>query len=166
VSQLAAQRATVGELERELELWRQENDDLRCQVRRYRDKVDDMRHREYDERHDHYERHDSYDRRKWRRTSTEVTPLSSGGYAWPQAETPQIVVSPPQLPTPPCDTMSPTQAQSLAAPMEVDPNWPPLPPPGELNQLNATMPQLPMIPRHQALDERDTAYPMLPKGFH
>jgi hypothetical protein len=52
------------------------------------------------------------------------------------------------------------------APMEVDPDWPPLPPPGEHNQLNATMLQLPMIPRHQALDERDTAYPMLPKGFH
>jgi hypothetical protein len=50
--------------------------------------------------------------------------------------------------------------------MEVDPDWPPLPLPGELNQLNATMLRLPMIPRHQALDERDTAYPMLPKGFH
>jgi hypothetical protein len=50
--------------------------------------------------------------------------------------------------------------------MEVNPDWPPLLPPGELNQLNATMPRLPMIPRHQALDERDTAYPMIPKGFH
>jgi hypothetical protein len=51
--------------------------------------------REYDECHDRYERHDSYDRRKWCHTSTEVTPSSSGGYAWPHAETPQIVVSPP-----------------------------------------------------------------------
>jgi len=64
-------------------------------VRRYRDKVDDMRRREYDERHDRYERHDSYDRHKRCRTSTEVTPSSSGGYVWPQAETPQIVVFPP-----------------------------------------------------------------------
>jgi hypothetical protein len=62
--------------------------------------------------------------------------------------------------------MSPLQAQSPTAPMEVDPDWPPLPPPGEHNQLNATMPRLPMIPRHQALDEHDAAYPMLPKGFH
>ena len=52
------------------------------------------------------------------------------------------------------------------APMEVDPDWLPLPLPGEHNQLNATMPRLPMIPRHQALDEHDTTYPMLPKGFH
>jgi len=52
------------------------------------------------------------------------------------------------------------------APMEVDPDWLPLPLPGEHNQLNATMPRLPMIPRHQALDERNTVYPMLPKGFH
>jgi hypothetical protein len=52
------------------------------------------------------------------------------------------------------------------APMEVDPDWLPLPLPGEHNQLNATMPWLPMIPRHQALDERNTVYPMLPKGFH
>jgi hypothetical protein len=125
-----------------------------------------MCRREYDERHDCYECHDSYDRHKRRRTSTEVTPSSSGGYAWPQAETPQIVVSPPRSPTLPCDATSLPQAQSPAAPMEVDPDWPPLLPPGELNQLNATMPQLPMIPRHQALDERDTAYPMLPKGFH
>ena len=50
--------------------------------------------------------------------------------------------------------------------MEVDPDWPPLPPPGEFNQPNATMPQLPMIPRHPTLDEHDTAYPMIPKGFH
>jgi hypothetical protein len=50
--------------------------------------------------------------------------------------------------------------------MEVNPNWPPLPPPGEFNQPNATMPRLPMIPRHPTLDERDTAYPMIPKGFH
>jgi hypothetical protein len=50
--------------------------------------------------------------------------------------------------------------------MEVDPDWPPLLPPGELNQLNATMLRLPMIPMHQALNERDTAYPMLPRGFH
>jgi hypothetical protein len=64
-------------------------------VRRYRDEVDNMRRREYDEHHDRYERHDSYDRHKRCRMSTEVTPLSSGGYAWPHAETPQIVVSPP-----------------------------------------------------------------------
>jgi len=50
--------------------------------------------------------------------------------------------------------------------MEVNPDWPPLPPPGEFNQPNATMPRLPMIPRHPTLDERDTAYPMIPKGFH
>jgi len=125
-----------------------------------------MRRREYDERHGCYERHDSYDRRKRRRTSTEVTLSSSGGYAWPHAETPQIVVSPPRSPTLPCDATSPLQAQSLVAPMEVDPNWPPLPPPGEFNQPNATMPRLPMIPRHPTLDERDTAYPMIPKGFH
>jgi hypothetical protein len=62
--------------------------------------------------------------------------------------------------------MSLLQAQSPMAPMEVNPDWPPLPLPGEHNQLNATMLQLPMIPRHQALDECDTAYPMLPKGFH
>jgi len=125
-----------------------------------------MRHREYDECHDRYERHDSYDHRKRCRTSTEVTPSSSGGYAWPHAETPQIVVSPPQLPTPPHDATSPPQAQSPAAPMEVDPDWPPLPPPGEFNQTNATMPRLPMIPRHPTLDECDAAYPMIPKGFH
>jgi chromosome segregation ATPase len=95
MSQLAAQCTTVGELERELELCRRENNDLRRQVRRYHDEVDDMRRREYDERHDHYECHDSYDRHKQRRTSTEVTLSSSGGYVWPHAETPQIVVSPP-----------------------------------------------------------------------
>jgi hypothetical protein len=125
-----------------------------------------MRHREYDERHDRYECHDSYNRRKWRRTSTEVTPSSSGGYAWPHAETPQIVVSPPRSPTLPRDTTLPLQAQSPAAPMEVDPDWPPLLPPGEFNQSNATMLWLPMIPRHPTLDERDTTYPMIPKGFH
>jgi hypothetical protein len=160
VSQWAAQHAIVGELERELELCRRENDNLRRQVRRYHDEVDDMRRREYDKRHD------SYDRRKQRCMSTEVTPSSSGGYAWPHMETQQIVVSPPQSPTPPCDTMSPPQAQSPMAPMEVNPDWPPLPLPGEHNQLNATMPWLPMIPRHQALDKCDTVYPMLPKGFH
>jgi len=130
VSQLAARHAIVGELERELELCCRENNDLRCQVRRYRDEVDDMRRREY------VERHDSYDRRKRHRTSTEVTPSSSGGYVWPHAETQQIVVSPPQSPTPPRDTTSLPQAQSPTAPMEVDPDWPPLPPPGEHNQLN------------------------------
>jgi hypothetical protein len=135
-------------------------------VRRYHDKVDNMHRREYDKRHDRYEHHDSYDCHKRHHTSTEVTPSSSGGYAWPQAETPQIVVSPPQSPTPPCDTTSLLQAQSPAAPMEVDPDWPPLPPPGEHNQLNATMPQLPMISRHHALNERTTTYPMLPRGFH
>jgi hypothetical protein len=62
--------------------------------------------------------------------------------------------------------MSPPQAQSPVAPMEVNPNWPPLPPPGEFNQANATMPRLLMIPRHPTLDERNTAYPMIPKGFH
>ena len=95
MSQLAAQHAIVGELKRELELCRRENDDLRCQVRCYHDEVDDMRRQEYDEHHDRYEHHDSYDRRKRRCTSTEATPSSLGGYAWPQAETPQIVVSPP-----------------------------------------------------------------------
>jgi len=90
-----SRQARERELEWELELCRRENDNLRRQVRRYRDKVDDMCRREYDERHDRYERHDSYDRHKRRRTSTEVTPSSSGGYAWPHAETPQIVVSPP-----------------------------------------------------------------------
>jgi hypothetical protein len=50
--------------------------------------------------------------------------------------------------------------------MEVNPNWPPFPLPGELNQLNATMPRLPMSPMHQELNEHDTAYPMLPRGFH
>jgi hypothetical protein len=90
-----SRRARERELERELELCHQENDDLRRQVRRYRDEVDDMCCREYDNHHDRYERHDSYDCRKWRRTSTEVTPSSSGGYTWPHAETPQIVVSPP-----------------------------------------------------------------------
>jgi hypothetical protein len=50
--------------------------------------------------------------------------------------------------------------------MEVNPDWPPLPPPGEFNQPNTTMPRLPMIPRHLTLDERNTAYPMIPKGFH
>jgi hypothetical protein len=161
-----SRQAWERELEWELELCRRENDDLRRQVRRYHDEVDDMRRREYDERHDRYEHHDSYDRRKRCRTSTEVTPLSSGGYAWPHAETPQIVVSPPRLPTPPRDATSPLQAQSPAAPMEVDPNWPPLLLPGEFNQPNATMPWLPMIPRHPTLDERDTAYPMIPNGFH
>jgi hypothetical protein len=125
-----------------------------------------MRRREYDECHDRYERHDSYDCRKRRHTSTEVTPSSSGGYAWPHAETPQIVVSPPRSPTPPRNTTSPPQAQLPAAPMEVDPDWPPLPPPGEFNQPNATMLRLPMIPRHLTLDECDTTYPMIPKGFH
>jgi len=166
VSQLAAQHAIVGELEHELELCHRENDDLRHQVRCYRDEVDDMRRWEYNKRHDGYEHHDSYNRCKRHRTSTEVTPSSSGGYAWPQAETPQIVVSPPRSPTPPHDTTLPPQAQSPTAPMEVDPDWLPLLPPGEHNQLNATMLWLPMIPRHQALDERNTAYPMLPRGFH
>jgi hypothetical protein len=50
--------------------------------------------------------------------------------------------------------------------MEVDPEWPPLPPPGEFNQVNATTPWLPIIPMHQVLGEHDTPYPMLPKGFH
>ena len=156
----------VGKLKCELELCHQENDNLRHQVRRYRDKVDDMRRREYDKCHDRYEHHDAYDHRKWRCMSTKVTPSSSGGYAWPQAETPQIVVSPPRSPTPPRNTTSLPQAQSPMAPMEVNPDWPPLPLPGEHNQLNTTMLQLPMIPRHQALDECDTAYPMLPRGFH
>jgi hypothetical protein len=161
-----SRRAQECELKRELEFCRRENDNLRRQVRCYRDEVDNMRCREYDKCHDRYERHDSYDHRKQRRTSTEVTPSSSGGYAWPQAETPQIVVSPPRSPTLPCDTTSPPQAHSPAAPMEVDPDWPPLLPPGELNQLNATMLRLPMIPRHQALNEHNTTYPMLPRGFH
>jgi hypothetical protein len=81
MSQLAARHAIVGKLEHELELCRRENNDLRCQVRCYCDEVDDMRRREYDERHDRYEHHDSYNCRKQCRTSTEVTPSSSGGYA-------------------------------------------------------------------------------------
>jgi hypothetical protein len=166
VSQLAAQHVIVGEFKHELELCHRENDGLRHQVRRYRDEVDDMRRREYDNCHDCYEHHGSYNCHKRCRTSTEVTPSSSSGYVWPQAETPQIVVSPPRLPTLPCNTTSPLQAQSPAASMEVDPNWPPLPPPGELNQLNATMPWLPMIPMHQALNECNTTYLMLPRGFH
>jgi hypothetical protein len=76
-----SRRAREHELKRELELCCQENDDLRCQVRRYRDEVDDMHRREYNEHQDCYEHHDSYNRRKWCRTSTEVTPSSSGGYA-------------------------------------------------------------------------------------
>jgi hypothetical protein len=90
-----SRQAQEHELEWELELCHQENNDLRRQVRRYCDEVDDMCRREYDERHDRYERHDSYNRCKQRRTSTEVTLMSSGGYVWPHAETPQIVVSPP-----------------------------------------------------------------------
>jgi hypothetical protein len=51
--------------------------------------------------------------------------------------------------------------------MEVDDSrWVPLPPPGEPNQPNTTMPQLPIIPMHMALNECNTTYPMLPKGFH
>ena len=76
-----SRRARERELKRELELCRRENDNLRRQVRHYRDKVDDMCRREYDECHDRYEHHDSYNCRKRRRTSTEVTPSSSGGYA-------------------------------------------------------------------------------------
>jgi hypothetical protein len=149
-----------------LELCRRENDDLRRQVRCSRNKVDEIRWREYKDRHDRYECHDSYDRHKQRRTSTEVTPSSSGGYVWPPSETLQIVVSPPQSTTPPGNLTSPPWAPSPVAPMEVDPDWPPLPLPGEHNQLDATMPWLPIIPMHQALGECDTAYPMLPKGFH
>jgi hypothetical protein len=160
-----SRQARERELKWELELCRRENDDLRRQVRRYRDEVDDMHHREYNERHDRYEHHDSYDHRKWHCTSTEVTLSSSGGYVWPHAETPQIVVSPPRSPTLPRDATLPPQAQSPAAPMEVNPDWPPLPLPGEFNQPNTTMPRLPMIPRHLTLDECDTAYPMIPKGL-
>jgi len=50
--------------------------------------------------------------------------------------------------------------------MEVDPDWPPLPPPGKRNHLDANTPWLPLIPMHHALGECDTAYPMLPKGCH
>jgi hypothetical protein len=164
--QVRARHAIVGELEHKLELCHRENNNLRRQVRCSRNEVDKMRQREYEDRHDHYERHDSYDRRKRRRTSTEVTPSSSGGYVWPQPKTPQIVVSPPRSLTLPCDPTSPPRAPSPVAPMEVDAEWPPLPPPGELNQLNATTPRLPIIPMHQALNEHDTMYPMLPKGFH
>jgi len=89
MSQWAARHVIVGKLERELELCHRENDDLRHQVRCYRDEVDDMHRREYNERHD------SYDCRKRHHMSTEVTLSSSGGYAWPHTETPQIVVSPP-----------------------------------------------------------------------
>jgi len=85
----------MQELECELELCCKENNDLRRQVRRYCNEVDNMCQREYEERHDRYKCHDSYDCRKQCHTSTEATPSSSGGYAWPPAETPQIVVSPP-----------------------------------------------------------------------
>jgi len=156
----------VQELEHELELCCKENDDLRRQVRRYRNEVDDMRRREYEDRHDRYERHDSYDRRKRCHTSTEATPSSSGGHVWTPAETPQIVVSPPRSPTPPGDPTLLPWAPSPVVPMEVDPDWPPLLPPGERNQLDATTPWLPIIPMHQALGEHDTAYPMRPKGCH
>jgi len=50
--------------------------------------------------------------------------------------------------------------------MEVDPDWSPLLPPGERNQLDTTTLRLPIIPMHPTLGERDTAYPMLPKGCH
>jgi hypothetical protein len=121
---------------------------------------------EYKERHDCYEWHGSYNRHKQRHTSTKATPSSSGGYAWPPAETPQIVVSPPRSPTPPGNPILPPWVPSPIVPMEVDPNWPPLLPPGERNQLDTTTPQLPIIPMHHALGEHDTAYPMLPKGCH
>jgi len=165
-SQVEAQHMRVGELEHNLEMCCMENNDLKHQVRRYRNEVDDMRQREYDDRHDCYEHHDPYDHCKRCCTRTGMTLLSSGGYVWPQPETPQIVVSLSRLLTPPCDPTSPLWAPLPVAPMEVDVEWPPLLPPGELNQLNATMPRLPIIPMHQALGERDTMYPMLPKGFH
>ena len=62
----------MQELECELDLCRKENNNLRRQVRCYRNKVDDMCQQEYEECHDCYERHGSYDRCKWCRTSTEV----------------------------------------------------------------------------------------------
>jgi hypothetical protein len=153
-------------LKHELDLCCKENNNLRHQVRHYCNEVDDMRQQEYKEHHDHYEWHGSYNCRKQHHTSTEVTPSSLGGYAWPSAETPQVVVSPPQSPTLPGNPISPPQVPSPVAPMEVDPDWPPLPPPGKRNQLDANTPWLPIIPMHHALGEHDTSYPMLPKGCH
>jgi len=88
-------------LECELERCCKENNNLRCQVRHSHTELDEMRCREYDDRHDRHECHDLYDHCKWHCTSTKMTPLFSGGYVWPQPETPQIVVSLPQSPTPP-----------------------------------------------------------------
>ena len=66
----------VQELQHELELCHKENNDLRCQVRRYHNEVDNMCWQEYEDRHD------SYNYRKQCHTSTEVTLSSSGGYVW------------------------------------------------------------------------------------
>ena len=95
IGSMARGSRRMQELEHELDLRHKENDNLRCQVRCYHNEVDDMHRREYEERHDNYEWHGSYNWHKRRHTSTEATPSSSGGYAWPAAETPQIVVSPP-----------------------------------------------------------------------
>jgi hypothetical protein len=122
--------------------------------------------REYNDCHDHYECHDLYNCCKRCCTSTEVTPSSSGGYVWPPSKTLQIVVSPPRSLTSPGDPTLLPRAPLPIAPMEVNPNWPPLPPPGERNQLDATTLRLPIIPMHPVLGECDTAYPMLPKGCH
>jgi hypothetical protein len=80
---------------------------VRRQVRCYRNEVDNMRQQEYDNHHDHYEHHDSYNHRKWHHTSTEATLSCSGGYAWPPAKTPQIVVSLPRSLAPPGNHTSP-----------------------------------------------------------
>jgi hypothetical protein len=50
-----------------------ENDNLRCHVRRYHTKLDDMCHREIDDHHDHCKRC---------HTSMEMTPSSASGYVW------------------------------------------------------------------------------------
>jgi hypothetical protein len=51
--------------------------------------------------------------------------------------------------------------------MEVDDStWPALLLPGEPDQPNTTMPQLPLVPMHLTLCECITVYPMIPKGAH
>jgi len=111
---------------------------------------------------------DSYhhDSCKWCCTSTEMTLSSSGGYVWPKPDLPQVVVSPPRALTPPHAPSLLPQAPLPVAPMEVDDDWPLLPPPDEPNQHNATTPWLPIIPMHMVLGECDTVYPMLHRGFH
>jgi len=139
-------------LKHKLSMCREENNNLRCQVRLYHTELDSMRHRESN---------DHYDCCKQRCTSTKMTLSSSGGYVWPQADLPQVVVSPLHSPTPL------PQAQSPVAPMEVNNSvWVPLLQPGESNQPNTTRPWLPLVPMHLTLGECNTAYPTIPRGLH